>query len=94
MMAGPLRNAYHSDTTSQSDKNQPLPQLRLIGQERPSQRQLDGLHVSRVYGRHNQGSTYHEERGYNPIDEYAEADLYPNLTRPENMMQALISNLA
>lgn len=94
MRIGRLRNAYHSNTTSQSDKNQPLPQLRLIRQERPSQCQLDGLHVSRVYGQHNQGSTYHEERGYNPIDEYAERNLYPNLTSPENMMQALVSNLA
>jgi hypothetical protein len=91
---GPLGNAYHGNTTSQSDKNQPLPQLRLIRQEGPSQCQLHGSHVSRVYGRHNQGSTYHEERGYNPIDEYAEGNLYPNLASPENMMQALISNLA
>jgi hypothetical protein len=39
-------------------------------------------------------STYHEERGYNPIDKYAKGNLYPNLACPENMMQALISNFA
>lgn len=46
------------------------------------------------YERHSQESTYHEERGYDPIDEYAEGNLYPNLPCPENIMQALISNLA
>lgn len=37
---------------------------------------------------------YHKERSNNPIDNYTESNLDPNLTRPENMMQTLISNLA
>jgi hypothetical protein len=86
-----MYSTYHSNAPGQSNEDETVAETFLVGEKRPSKTQLSQVSYSYT---HFKFLTYHHKRSGDPIDNDAEAQLYPDLTMRKDPVQRLVLDLA